>query len=99
MAIHIPGRKLPVKIPNDPSKRYLNHVLPERGKVARAVSGKGFLVLNTTRNFLHCLSPYHGTCELSQINDSALVTCNYTETHVIFGMKKKIYLIDLNYKH
>ena len=47
-------------------------MLPERGKDAKAVNGKGFLVLNTTRNFLHCLSPFHGTCELKKL---IIMTC------------------------
>ena len=84
MTKHGTGEKLPVKIPNEPSKRYLNHVLPERGKDARAVSGKEFLVLNTTRNFLHCLSPYHGTCELNKSNDFSLKFFN-TVSHWIIN--------------
>ena len=64
--MQIPGKKLPVKTPKAPSIKYLNHVLPERGKDARAIGGNGFLVLNTILNFSHCLSPYHGTCELNK---------------------------------
>ena len=62
--MHNPGMKLPVKTPKAPSIRYLSHVLPERGKDARAIGGKGFFVLNTILNFPHCLSPYHGAFEL-----------------------------------